>query len=100
MKIAIISFLLLVACAGNSQPPLTPTEKVEASKMTSDDYQESLAYEASLYRIQDKFLREKRAIESCLVSGTPKLCVKLRVDYCEVGVLLDTRGYHHYKPYC
>jgi hypothetical protein len=103
MRTAIITSLFLVACAGTipAQPPATPAEKAEEAKVTSDDYQEALAYQASLERIQDKFLREKHAIESCLTDGSaPKTCVKLKADYCQINVSIDTRGSWHRKPYC
>lgn len=103
MKTLLIASLFLTACAGTTQvqQPATPQEKAEEAKVTSDDYQEALAYQASLERIQEKFLREKKAIETCLTDGSaPKACVKLKADYCQINVAIDTKGVYHRKPYC
>ena len=103
MKLFLLGSLLLTACAAGTvqQPPATSAEKAEEAKVTSDDYQEALAYQASLERIQDKFLREKHALEDCLTNGSaPKTCVKMKADYCQIGTAIDTKGVYHRKPYC
>ena len=103
MKTLLIVSLLMTACAAGTvqPPPLNPAEKVEAKKATSEDYQDALAYQASLDRIQEKFLREKHALEACLSDGSaPKACIKMKEEFCEIGTMVDSRSTYHHKPYC
>lgn len=102
MKLLLVALLTTTACAaGTVQPPLNAAEKVEAAKVSSDDYQEEITYRASLDRIAEKFIREKTVLETCLTDGSPaKTCLKLRKGYCEISQVLDSKGTMHHKPYC
>jgi hypothetical protein len=55
----------------------------------------------SVSKIEDRFKKEYLDYNICLeANGASQDCAHLLQRYCITSVLIDSRGGHHFKPYC
>lgn len=109
MKIIVLSVLIasLIACGPQkqtktvSEPPKAKSYKIEQTqKYYFDSNRKEELYQKSLEKIRNTFEREYFQYQLCLSRIKNSKCERMRKDFCEIDVYIDTRSGLHKKPFC